>query len=473
MAGIGFRLDKIMRSGRLGPASAAFGYGVVLAAGQWLIAVIGIAAISVVAAGRLDQALIVDFRVVVVFAVMLAMIAVAPVVLSATRLVSDALFDERPQEVPSVLIGAIVIASVLALVLGAVVLFGVMRLEVWFGASALLLVTLFAQLWVIAGFAGAVQQVGWVTAAYVLGGIMSIIGAVWAGFAGNSALHMVLGYSLGLGLTVGLLLLRVLMAFPFPMPELGRSLTAALAAMRLFWPLSTGALAVALGLWVDKWIVWGSALGLRAPSGLVHSPAYDAAVFFGLLSMIPGLALLVIQLETRFYAEFRGFITGILAHAPLHEIEAAAERFCGSTLSRLHRVLGLQAAISLALIALCPALARADVLRYQQVPVMTLVILGAWFLYLSIVTSTLLLHLDMRGRFAAVQFSFLFGVSAASIFWQPLDARFLGVGFAAGCVLSGTLGYALLARTLERLTYHLMQASALRATCTRPRRQMS
>ena len=182
MAGIGFRLDRIMRSGRLGAASAAFGYGVVLAAGQWLIAVIGIAAISIVAAGRLDRALIVDFRILVVFTVMLAMIATAPVVLSATRVMSDALFDRAPRKLPGLLAATLMTATIPALALGGLVFFGILRLDIRLGAGALLVLSLFAQLWVVAGLAGALQQVGWVMAAYVLGGIASVIGAVWAGF---------------------------------------------------------------------------------------------------------------------------------------------------------------------------------------------------------------------------------------------------------------------------------------------------
>ena len=104
---------------------------------------------------------------------------------------------------------------------------------------------------------------------------------------------------------------------------------------------------------------------------------------------------------------------------------------------------------------------------------MTLSVLGAWFLFLSIATSTLLLHLDMGRRFAATQIAFLLGVLVASIAWQPLDTRFLGVGFATGSMVSGVAGYVLLAHALERLTYRLLQASALRGSGSPPRRQTS
>ncbi len=35
MAGIGFRLERIMATGRLSAGTVALGYGIVLAAGQW------------------------------------------------------------------------------------------------------------------------------------------------------------------------------------------------------------------------------------------------------------------------------------------------------------------------------------------------------------------------------------------------------------------------------------------------------
>ncbi len=207
-----------MRSNRLSDAATALGYGVLLAAGQWLIAVIGIAIISVIAAGRLDLAVIIDFRMVIVFAMMIAMISVAPIALVATRLVSDALHAHAPQNVPGLCLGPLVAASILAICLGTFVFFGVMKLELEQGLATLVILVLFAQLWVLAGFAGTLQQMGWVIFAYLLGGMVSIIGAIWAGFADGSATHMVFGYATGIAITVALLLWRVMRSFPFPVP---------------------------------------------------------------------------------------------------------------------------------------------------------------------------------------------------------------------------------------------------------------
>ena len=462
MAGIGFRLERMLDSDRLGAQAAALGQGVILAAGQWLIAVLGIGIISIVTAGRLDTDAVTGFRLYVVFAIMLAMIATAPVLLPMTRLTADALHDEKPSRIPGLLLAALTVATGLALVMGMVVMGALLGFNRPAHAATAVLLSLFVQVWILSSLAGAVWQVGWVVAAYILGGVVSVVAAIWAGFVGGSSEHISYGYSAGLGLTIVVLLMRLLITFPFALPPAAAALRVLAAGIRKNWLLSAGALSGAIGLWIDKWLIWSSSAGQRTEMGLPHAPIYDSAVFFGLLSMVPGLALLVIELETRYFIGFRKHISSLLGHATLAELDASAGQLAERTMAGLHRILAVQAGVSLGLILLCPVAAQAGILIYQQVPVMMLTILAAWFLFLSLAASTLLIHLDMGGRFAFVQIVFLVGVALGTAGGLGLGSRFLGVGMVVGSIAAGSLAYWLLAQALGTLNYQVFRASALR-----------
>jgi uncharacterized membrane protein len=458
----------MLLSGRLSTQVAALGHGVVLAAGQWLTAVIGIAVISLVASGRLPHDAVIDFRLFVVFAIMLAMIATAPVLLPMTRLVADALHARAPERVPGLLAAALTAATLLALGLGLAVFGAWLRLDGGDLAATLVLLSLFVHVWVLSGLAGDIRHAGWVVVAYVLGGLASVVGAVWAGFVLNDPAAMALGYAVGLAAHTGVLLLRILIGFPFSLPSVGPTLRLLLAGIWRHRLLAVGGLAGAMGLWVDKWLIWISPAGQLSDSGLPYAAAYDSAVFAGLMSMIPGLALLVIHLETQFFAGFRTHMSRILGHATLDELEASAARLAKSTLAGLHRILAIQAGISLAFILLSPQAARGGLLLYQQVPVLMLATLAAWFLFLAIAASTLLVHLDMAGRFAAVNVVFLVGVSLGTAVTLALGERFLGAGLAFGCLVAGILAYWLLAQALAQINYQLFLASALNVRDRQP-----
>ncbi len=368
--------------------------------------------------------------------------------------------------------GALGAATLLSLGLGSLVAFGLFGLDLRVGAVGIAMLTLFSQLWVISGLAGAVQAIGWVMTAYCLGGVVSVVAAIWAGFAGGTSLHIGLGYCAGLALTVGLLWARILIGFPFRFRGPGGALCDLFAAMRRFFWLSVGAFAGAVGLWADKWFVWSSKAGTPTSNGLPHAPLYDTAIFLGLMSIIPGLALLVILLETRFFAGFRSFTALLAGHAPLAELDQAAAQLEHVTLTGLHRILLLQLVITLALIALVPGMATSGLIFFQQAPIVMLTVLSAWFFFLLVSASTLLLHLDRGQAFAAVQIVFLIGVLFGAGVIQPLSLRYLGVAFACGAIPAGGLAYLMLTRALDNLPFRLLEASALSAPAdTRPRLQ--
>ena len=91
---------------------------------------------------------------------------------------------------------------------------------------------------------------------------------------------------------------------------------AALArSLRTHWDLPLIGLTCALGLWVDKLIMWVAApIGVTTVGGAFRTmPNYDTPMFWAQLASIPILAVFFVHVETNFFRLSRAFY-GSLAH---------------------------------------------------------------------------------------------------------------------------------------------------------------
>ena len=88
--------------------------------------------------------------------------------------------------------------------------------------------------------------------------------------------------------------------------------------------LAAGARAAAStmpGMWVDKWLMWFAPERVVASAAwLVSYPDYDSAFFLASLTIVPSMAVFVVNVETRFFDRYHQFYREIGAHATLARI---------------------------------------------------------------------------------------------------------------------------------------------------------
>ena len=109
-----------------------------------------------------------------------------------------------------------------------------------------------------------------------------------------------------------------------------------LRGLRHFWCLTLGGLFAAVGIWIDKWVVWAGPAGRVDETGLVHAPLYDGAMFISALAIIPALALFVTHIETTFFQKYVAYYKAINDHATLQQIEDNSRGLEKSTLHSLN-----------------------------------------------------------------------------------------------------------------------------------------
>jgi len=452
MAGIGFQLRKLARQDTISSVVAAAGHAAVVAAGPWLFTILSLASISVLTSEAVGPQTLAAFRVVVIYAFALSLVATAPVTIVATRLVADALWLKRPQDVRPLMLGAFAYA-LLAVALGMAALMALFSLPlttaIVLGAGSLLV----GLIWVALCFCGAVRDYLAVTLSFLVGLIVSLLASIAAAIWNLGALGMALGFFTGLAFTFFGMTIAVLRTFTQPVLAPAKGLVEMARGLAAYGTLAAGALLGTAGVWIDKWMFWASANGESIPSGLVHAPLYDSAMFIASLFVIPALSAFVIRLETEFFDRYQQYYATIQSHGTFEQIETARARLAGYTLDNLTLITVMQAGLCAVLILAAPMIVEALAMQFGQVAILRYGALGVVFQFIFIAATSVLLFFDRRRHYLAMQALFLAlnaGLTQLSIV-KGVD--YYGIGFFLAALLASLAAWSLAAATFRDLNY--------------------
>jgi len=452
VAGIGFELRKLARLETISSVAAAAGHAAIIAAGPWLFTIFSLASITMLAQPIIGLEVLATFRAVVIYAFAISLVTTAPVAMVATRLVADALWARRPGEVRGLLFGAYLWALA-AVTVGLALVVAVLRPAQSLAMVLALMTASVALIWVTLSFCGAVRDYAGVTRAFLSGLLVALAATVAAAVAGFEAAGMACGFLAGLQIILIGLARRVLATFPQPIADPLAGARAILHGFAHYRHLALGALAGTIGVWIDKWMFWGSTESEAVAGGFLHSPIYDSAMFIASLAIIPSLAAFVVRLETDFFERYQHYYATIKSHGTLRQIETARVRLAGSTLDSLTLVTVAQAGICAVLVLAAPSIIELLGLQFRQVSILRYGALGVVFQFVFIACASMLLFFDRRPLYLAVQALFLAlvaGLTAATL-WLGED--YYGVGYFAACVIAGFVAYRVADSTFDRLNF--------------------
>lgn len=427
-----------------------------------MLTIAGLGLTSLVTAGRTDLELVETFRTIIVYGFAFGLIAAIPCTMVATRQLSDALWKRKPDQAPIHLLGSLIASAGLSAFVFVLLYFVLFPLPADLALAGVVSGILIALLWTAATFSSATHDYMAVALAFLVGTLCSLVGAVFMAFKYETASDTVWGYAFGLALSLTLLLVRIAATFPFETDRKSRPLASLVSGFRLFPLLALGGLLNALGIWVDKWIVWSSPYGERTAAGLPHSAIYDNAIFLAYLMIVPPLAIFVVHLETRFSRNFGRFTAIILQHGTLEDIEQAGIKTKRDTLGTLRKIILFQTAMCCALIILVPQFAELLGLQQRQVPIIQIGLLGTIFHFILIASGSILLYLDLQQRYVGIQLLYLMTLGGFTTLSLLGDGQYLGMGYLVATVVSGSVAYLMLLDALDRIDYHFFMSAIFR-----------
>src|SRR5262249_26005110 len=123
MAGIGFALERLYRSGSLADRMASFAHASIVAAGPCLLSVLCIWLISATISELEGRTTIAAFRALIIYSFALSFVVTAPIALVSAGLISDQLHDRDVAAVPGIMLAAFGFSAAV-IVAAATALFG-------------------------------------------------------------------------------------------------------------------------------------------------------------------------------------------------------------------------------------------------------------------------------------------------------------------------------------------------------------
>ena len=449
MAGIGFQLAKVAREGGVGGVAGAAAFGALISAGPWIVTAIAMALLDHWAVRHLGTTGGRIVQTVLVYGFSLSALAAGPIGIVATRMVADRIFARDAAGVSGIMLVALAAGGVLALAIGALV-FGVLgQLPLVQAGLATLILTWLTQIWIAAPLLTALRRYRAVPLAYLFG--IAIAATLLALVPVPDVVTVLAIVAGGIGLTLAAIAVVIRRHFAqVPVLPAANAIAPQLAVM-----VAAAGVAAVAAIWIDKWLLWLGPESVAAIGVLRLNPINDEGSFLGLLTMVPGLTLLLIVTETRFDRAFGDMIARCTGTSTLQRIEEARVDLFWTMIDGLRLLMLVQLLVAalawvlaVPLFDLIGADARA-IFAFRQTSV------GTIFHLLTIAATVVLAYYDLFGRILLTWASFAVGSAVATVLqWDAGFAAF-GWGYMAGAVIGASVGLAMVAQATVNLTYLL------------------
>ncbi len=446
MAGIGFALRRLAGQDSLSAGLRSQLHAITVTSGPWLLTVLALGVVEVFAREPLGQEAYRVFSSVIVYNFAFSLVIAAPIAMVVTRRLADMLFARDVSEATGMLMGSLATVFAIQVAIGVPFYGYLVDLEPVERLLALACFLLVGGIWLASAFLSALKSYGSITAAFAFGMAVSATLSVWLARE-HGSVGLLAGFTAGMAVLLFSLIARVLAEYPAP----ALRPFAFLPAMSGYWELAVAGLLLALGLWVDKWIMWFAPGQLVVAGMMPTHPTYDSGMFLACLTMAPGAAMFLVMVETRFFEAYLRYHRAIATHATAEEItrhHAAILQVLGSG---FRKVAVVQAAVCYLAILAAPGLIGMARGGAELVPTFRYGALGALCHGLLISVVAVLAYFDLRRDLVHVAAIFL--ILNGGLTWAALG---LGVGYAGyGYFLAALLSLAFACVIAVRRLLHL------------------
>jgi uncharacterized membrane protein len=444
MAGIGWKLQRMIDHGSLAGTIAAYLTGVAVTSAPWLLTTAVLTSLRLVSRHAGGDFVGVERFLTVVYAV--TVVLSAPVHVVVSRYTADRLYDRRVDRIAAPLrrAAALTVAGFGVIGVATVLL---LRMPLALALVGAPLTAIIGAQWLMLSVGGGMMSPVLLLRAFCVGAPLSLIAALAverAAPAGGAG--YLLGFAGGQLITLALLVRGVARVLPPGADESAR-LWPAFVEYRL---LAMAAFAYYISIWADKIVVYL----VKGGDAAAFYAAIAAVAWF---SVIPAFAWIYVQVETTFYQRFRNFYTELEAGAPLRELKQHAEMISVEAKHILRGAVAVQMAATALVVAAAPRVVAIVGLSPDATPLFRLAALGAGLQVFSLLEVLLLTYFDLRRDALVICGCLLVGVTALTLVcsalgWPPV------VGHLVACAVSSLLGLVLVRRRLQTLVLDTFQS---------------
>jgi polysaccharide biosynthesis protein PelG len=394
-----------------------------------------------------------QFQITVTMVICLSLILTGAIQVSFTRFISDRLFENNIAVVmPSyhgVMLAVTAGSGVIAL---PVVLLGFAGQTLFYKLLLLALFVITCNIWIATIFLSGLRQYRAIVILFAIGYGISVTCAL--SLKPFKLEGLVLGFTIGqLVLLIGMVAL-ILRSFParqfLSFDYFDRH------KYRFYPTLALAGFFYNAAAWIDKLVFWNHAETSHQVIGFFRaSLVYDLPVFITHMSMIPGLAVFLMRLETDFVEHYSKFFDAVRDGGSLEQLEELRNEMTESARQGVFDILKVQAVVGLVLAVIAPWLLDQMDASPAYLPTLYILLIAAGLQTALLGILNILLYLDRR-RVVVVLVATLFVLNLVLTYVSiGLGPKFYGFGLAASLVIVCVMGFYLLDRKLDRLEYEV------------------
>lgn len=450
MAGIGFELRKLMQRDTLLGLMQTYAYAGIISSGPWVLSILGILVIGVLSVSIVTpDILITQFQVSVTWLIAVSLILTGVVQLAFTRFTADRHFEGKDESIMPAFNGLLLYQMLVSGAIGIVVItFFFTEQSVMYRLLMLTGFVVICDIWLATIFLSSMKQYKGILLLFALGYGIAVTAALLLRPFGLEGLlgGFVLGQFL---LLIGMITL-ILRSYPA-----GRFFSLEFFSRKdMYFTMMAVGLFYNLGYWLDKFMFWlHPATGTQVIGPLHSSIIYDIPVFLAYLSIIPGMAVFLVKMETDFVDYYNRFYDAVRGGSSLEYIETMRNEMVYIVRQGIYQILKVQAIAALLLYIAAPTILHYLDISELYLPLLFVNLVSAGLQVVFLAVLNVFFYLDKRWEtlFLTGAFVILNGLFTAVTL--SLGPRFYGYGYAIALLLVNMTGFWVLSRKLDQLEF--------------------
>lgn len=447
MAGIAFRLQKLLDEDDYSSLIKAYLFSGVISSGPFLIVIIILGSIRLLSKGLigLHQSNLLMSLIVYVYA--FSMIGVSPFIYIATRYLADRYFLKQLSSFTPSYLSLLYIVFALQSILALLFLnYTTLSFRTEWITYSLLLVT--SGIWIAMIFISAARNYMWIVISFFLGAFLSVLFA-WLlgqsiGFDGY-----LLGFCLGQFVCFLMLTYQIFKEFGYESSYDFGFISyfkshPALAFVGLFY---------FTGIWIDKIIIWFSKFGDQITQGIHISFDYDTPMFLAYLTVVPAMAFFLVRMETSFVQRYHGYYSSVRQRGSLFDIKEKQKAMMANLSQSFQEYAIFQGILTGAIILFLYPITQFLNLNISQIGILRISLLGSFLLMGFVMLLNITFYFDFQKDSLITCAVFFLTNLVFTLISIQIGFEALGFGYTISCFVTTALSFWLLNRKLKNLNY--------------------
>lgn len=449
MAGIGFRLEKILSKNSYINLLEGYAYSAIVSAGPMLCTIFSVAVLNIIAMGSLNQNEATIFRTLIVYVYAFSLITSSPFQMVITRYMADRIFLKDYQAIIPSFVGITIISTIINAGIGYVAV-QYLGVDIATAITAVVLFVIIGIIWIAMIALSAAKEFLHIIRSFFIGSLVSIGAGYWLGTY-YGLIGLLSGFTIGQTLLAILLLVQLFTEFSYR----NRVEFYFLEYFRKYTSLAFIAAFYNIGIWADKFTFWFTAeTGERVHKFLFCSPVYDTPLFLAYLFIVPSLAMFTIRIETSFYMHYRKYFLSILNKHPFSSLQERQQNIINDLKLSIGRMIVLQGTITILGVFLAPKIYNYLGMSSINLGVFQIAIVATFMQALLQTLLIMMLYFDFRTD--ALLMSMLFAVSNTLFSMKSIEMGFsyYGYGYFLSCFVTLFFGFLLFNYRLKNLLFY-------------------